>query len=143
MSSLRAAFAQTCNSNNSFCPILSTIANSLGSCFSQQEPKIANNKHKFMGGRLSLSLGSALEGKYKKEIQTYLSLNINTLSQLKDNNSSDFSKQDGVVHVLQLEQDPPCFWEVETVKSMQVSHESFNDGSSHDPNSTRSGSRYQ
>ena len=100
-------------------------------------------RHRPLGGRLSASLGSPLEGQYQREIQTYLSLNINNLSQLKDSDSSDFSHQDGVIHVLQLQQDPPSFWELDTVKSVQLPQDISHDASSHDPNSTRSGSRYQ
>ena len=36
----------------------------------------------------------------------YLSLNINTLSQLNEDSSSDFSDRDGFIHVLQLEKEP-------------------------------------
>ena len=66
MSSLRAAFTQTYSSNCSFCPILSTIASSLGSCFSNQESKTFSNKNKLLRGTQSMRLECPLEGKYKK-----------------------------------------------------------------------------
>ena len=73
----------------------------------------------------------------------YLSLNINTLSQLNEGSSSDFSDRDGFIHVLQLEKEPESFWGVETVKSVQVSQENFDGIGNLDPNSTRSESHYE
>lgn len=104
MSSISSALMQTCTTTNSFCPLLATLIASIGSYFNNQDLKTYHRTPRTPQRKL-LRSSHQLEGRYPKEIQLYLALNINSLSQIMNNDSTDFSLTDGFVHSLQLQKE--------------------------------------
>ena len=66
MSSLRTALTQTCNSNASVCPIMSTLATSFSSFLHNQDSRSVSSQTNYIKGSQSMRLGSCWQGSHKK-----------------------------------------------------------------------------